>query len=84
MRVKKSVYRLVRTLPDGTEKVSSEAASLRECSQAASYVLYYNEGASKRDAQRFAHRLAAAWSEDDTTVFHHESGYSFSIRDGGE
>lgn len=72
------MYRLHRTLPDGTRRSHFTAFATRsDAAVAASYVLSDNTGLPRPDARAFATQLAAA--PVGTTVPHEGTGYSFRI-----
>lgn len=71
------MYRLTRTLPDGTEKSHSPMRTLREVEFAAAYCLMDNSRVPRGEARTFAASLIRA--ELGTRVQHAVSGYAFRI-----
>lgn len=74
------MYTLIRTTPEGVERIHSPQPKLRDATISAAYVLYDNARVSKADAQRFSVVLSKAPLGE--VVTHEESGYSFRIVNG--
>jgi hypothetical protein len=72
-----TLYRLTRTLPDGSEKQHRPLRTLREVEFAAAYVLMDNSRVPRGEARTFAHGLAGR--PVGTTVRHEPSGYAFRV-----
>lgn len=74
------MFALVRTTPEGVEKISSPAAKARDAARQAGQILYDNARVPKAEAQRFSASLARLPLGD--TGVHSGSGYRFRIECG--
>lgn len=72
-------YILCWGTPAGRSKSASEPATLREVAVRVSYILYDNDVADKREAQKFAAYALQNWKDDRSTLVQHKSGYTFTI-----
>lgn len=71
------MYALIRTTPEGVERISSPVASVRDAAVRAAHILHDNARVSKAEAQRFSATLARIPLGD--TGVHLASGYRFRI-----